>query len=265
MADTALNPRRIAGLGWRPDTPDNRDKTFKPRRRLTRLPSKIDLRESGFMPPVYDQGNLGSCTANAIGAAYEYEQRRQGLLDFMPSRLFVYYGEREIEGTVNSDAGAEIRDGMKVINHLGCPNETLWPYDINVFASKPSSDVYADALKHETITYASVPVDAHKVKTALASGTPVVIGFSVYSWWENPDPNGLTTPRPNASLLGGHAVLLVGYEHLRGHGTKDYAIVRNSWGNGWADNGYCYTPLSWFCDTRGWNADDFWAIQSVAA
>lgn len=261
-----LTPRRIAGLGWRPDTPDNRDKVFKPRKRaIQRLPLHTDLRASGFVPSVYDQGNLGSCTANAIGAAYEFEQRRQGLTDFMPSRLFIYYGEREIEGTIASDAGAEIRDGMKVINHLGVPAESLCPYDTGAFAEKPPQAAYDDATKHETITYAAVPVNASKVKQALASGTPVVIGFTVYDWFENPDAHGVVTPRINAPVLGGHAVLLVGYEHLSRHGNRDYAIVRNSWGSGWGDQGYCYMPLAWLCDTKAWNADDFWAIQSVAA
>jgi C1A family cysteine protease len=260
-----LTPRRTAGLGWRPDTPDNRDKVFRPRRKITRLPLKVDLRTSGFMPDVYDQGNLGSCTANAIGAAYEFEQRRQGLTDFMPSRLFIYYGEREVESSIQSDSGAEIRDGMKVINHLGVPDEKLWPYFTNAFASRPPQTAYDDALKHQTITYAAVPVVAGKVKAALASGTPVVIGFTVYSWFENPSSLGVVKPVANSPLLGGHAVLVVGYEHLKGHGTTDYAIVRNSWGPGWGDGGYCYMPLHWICDTHAWNADDFWAIQSVEA
>ena len=94
----------VRGYGWRPQLPDVRDKLYAAR--LTGpLPHEYDLRPS--MPPVYDQGQLGSCTGNAIAGAMEYERDRQGLPDFVPSRLFIYYNERALEGTVSSDAGAD--------------------------------------------------------------------------------------------------------------------------------------------------------------
>jgi C1A family cysteine protease len=108
-------------MGWLPDLPDNRDHVFKPRRALPRLPSRVDLRTTGFMPSVYDQGYLGSCTANAVAGAFEYEQKRQGLTDFNPARLFIYYEERRMINTLNEDSGAFIRDGLKVVNRLGAP------------------------------------------------------------------------------------------------------------------------------------------------
>ena len=124
----------VRGFGWRPQLPDVRDKLYATR--LTGLPpSEYDLRPS--MPPVYDQGQLGSCTGNAIAGAMEYERDRQGLTDFVPSRLFIYYNERALEGTVSSDSGAVIRDGIKVVNREGVCPETLWPYDIGVFTVKP--------------------------------------------------------------------------------------------------------------------------------
>lgn len=255
---TELIPRQVARYGWRPDLPDNRDKVFRPRRKLTRLPSKVDLRTTGFMPPVYDQGDLGSCTANGTAACYEYEQKKQGLIDFTPSRLFIYYGEREIEGSTGYDAGAEIRDGMKVLNHLGVPDEKLWPYDVGSFTTKPPQLAYDDAAKHQTVTYASIDNRTeYAVKAAVAGGTPVVFGFTVYPWFENPDSAGVCHPKTGQSVLGGHCVCVVGYETIK---RVPYAIVRNSWGD-WADHGYCYIPLRWICDYR--NADDFWAIQAV--
>src|SRR5947209_5551253 len=107
MATTTQPARRF---GWRPETPDQRDHQFdhaKVLRRLRqKLPAKVDLRTLALHAPVFDQGNLGSCTANAIGKAYEFAQRKQGLADYAPSRLFIYYGEREIENSINYDAGA---------------------------------------------------------------------------------------------------------------------------------------------------------------
>src|SRR5512133_3060968 len=102
---------------------------------LTKLPKKVDLRSK--MPKVYDQGQLGSCTANAIGAAFEFGQVKQGLKDFMPSRLFIYYNERAMEGTIDTDSGAMIRDGMKSVAKRGAPKEDTWPYEIDRFRDKP--------------------------------------------------------------------------------------------------------------------------------
>ncbi|MEO8623916.1 MAG: C1 family peptidase [bacterium] len=262
-----LTPRPIRRFGWRPDTPDNRDKVFSHlaamRRMKQKLPSVVDLRLSGFLPPVYDQGELGSCTANAIGAAYEYQQRKQGLENYMPSRLFIYYGERQIEGTINSDAGAEIRDGMKVVGKLGAPHEDLWPYDIGKFARKPSPATYKDAAKHNCLAYESVDVSVPAVKAALAAGHPVVIGFTVYESFDTITKDGrMPIPKPMEKVEGGHAVLVVGYKKMKIKGTStmaDHAIVRNSWGADWAAKGYYYMPLKWLCNTD--NADDFWTLN----
>lgn len=254
-------PRKIERYGWIPDLPDNRDRVFAPRKALPRLPAKVDLRTTGFMPPVYDQGYLGSCTANAIAGAYEYEQKRQGLTDFTPARLFIYYEERRAISTLNSDSGANLRDGLKVVNKLGAPDEKLWPYDINRFTVQPAAQVYADGLKHQATGYSAIDNRIQfNIKQPLAMGIPVVFGFTVYSWFEDPDAHGVLTPVPNSSVLGGHAVLCVGYETIA---RKHYAIIRNSWGSGWGDGGFCYMPLSFI--TGYTNADDFWVINQVEA
>ena len=131
-----LRTRTVQRFGWVPDLPDARDFLYSaPEDVLVALPKKVDL--SAKMPPVYDQGQLGSCTANAIGAAFEFEQMKQQQKDFMPSRLFIYYNERAIEGTIDSDSGAMIRDGIKSVAKIGvCPEDT-WPYDIARFTEKP--------------------------------------------------------------------------------------------------------------------------------
>lgn len=265
-------PLKHRRYGWKPELPDARDRyfnaraKFKARRLAPRSPSRVDLRTTGFLPSVVDQYDLGSCTANAIASAYGYEQRRQGLEAYDPSRLFIYYGERDLEGTISYDDGAFIRDGMKVINKLGAPDERLWPYNISQFAVKPPKAAFDDGLKHQAVSYAAVQtvgVQVH-VKQALATQTPVVAGFTVYSWFEDIGPSGVATiPTSMGNILGGHAILIVGYETLRSHGGRVYAIIRNSWGSSWGDGGYCYVPLTWLCQLI--NADDFWAIQEVEA
>src|SRR6476646_6070035 len=137
------------GLGWVPDRPDPRDHIFTLTRKeaTTVLPDHFSLRAK--MPPVYDQGQLGSCTANAIGALVQFQQMKEKEPEGsnVPSRLFIYWNERDLEGTTQSDAGAVIRDGMKVIGSVGAPPETDWPYDINKFTVKPPAQAFGDATK----------------------------------------------------------------------------------------------------------------------
>lgn len=272
MTAPTIEPRRIHGLGWKPDLPDPRDRVFNHAKVLRKLrqqlPAKVDLRTApapASLWPIYDQGNLGSCTANAIGKLYEYQQRKQGFTDYLPSRLFIYYGEREIEGTIRSDAGAEIRDGLKVVNHLGAPHETLCPYNIGAFEEKPAQQAYDDGQLHQAVAYESVAVKTTAVKAALAAGHPVVIGFTVSASFYNIGADGfMPIPKPGERVEGGHAVLVVGYARMKAtwdRTAKDYAIVQNSWGATWGDKGFFYMPLAWLCNTA--NADDFWTITQA--
>src|SRR5690348_11539655 len=141
-------PRKTQRYGWRPDLPDPRDRIFNLEEHVHKaaaLPDKVDL--SPDMPPIYDQGQLGSCTANAIARVLEYTANKQGEGAQMPSRLFIYYNERAIEGTVGQDSGAQIRDGVKVVHKQGAPPESEWPYsDANPgpFEKQPPDQVYQD-------------------------------------------------------------------------------------------------------------------------
>jgi C1A family cysteine protease len=242
--------------GWKPDLPDQRDFLYKLAVPVA-VPPKVDLRQ--FCPPVYDQGQLGSCTANAIGAAMEFEQIKKKATPFVPSRLFIYYNERSMEGTVNSDSGAMIRDGVKSVNKLGVCKETTWPYIIAKFKTKPVKKAFTEGLKYESKVYSSVGQDMNSVKSCLASGDPIVFGFTVYESFEGPDvaKNGIMPmPAKKEKSLGGHAVLAVGYDD-----SKKWMIIRNSWSNKWGDKGYFYMPYDYFFSKL---TSDFWVIKDVA-
>ena len=218
---------------------------------------KVDLRHN--CPPVYDQGDLGSCTANAIGAAIEFDQIKQGMQPWVPSRLFIYYNERVVEGTVNEDAGAEIRDGIKVVNSQGVCPELNWPYNPSQFTTKPILECYDIAKQHPAVLYHSVNQDLHSLQQVLASGFPVVFGFTVYESFESDvvaKTGIMGMPKRHEQTLGGHAVLCVGYDNA-----KKQMIVRNSWGPTWGDQGYFHMPFDYITDKK--LASDFWVIQSV--
>jgi C1A family cysteine protease len=253
-----LHIRSVQGYGWIPDVPDNRDQLFSASGAvMANLPQKVDLRQ--HCPSVYDQGQLGSCTANAIGGAFEFDQLKQGLTDFMPSRLFIYYNERTIEGTVDSDSGAMIRDGMKSVNKLGVCPETEWSYDIAKFRDKPTDNCFTDAAKHQALVYRSVVQDLHQIQGCLASGYPVVFGFSVYESFEGKDvarSGVVPLPKKGEKQLGGHAVLAVGYDD-----TTQSFTVRNSWGSAWGQGGYFTMPYAYMTSSQ--LASDFWALYTV--
>ena len=243
--------------GWRKDSPDSRDHLMA--LAPVPLPAKVSLRSK--MPPVFDQGQLGSCTANAIAGALEYEEVRQGLKTHRLSRLFIYWNERNMEGTVSSDAGAEIRDGIKSVGKLGAPLETLWPYNLDRFTWKPSKASYAEAIKHEALTYARVAQATTALQTALASGFAVVFGFTVYESFESQAvaaSGRVPMPGKGESVLGGHAVVLVGYDTTGGAIAWE---VRNSWGDTWGDKGYCWFPQSYLTNTN--LSSDFWNIKKA--
>ena len=145
-------PRKIQRYGWVPDLPDHRDYLYAaPIEIFKALPASVDLRPG--CPPVYSQGELGSCTANAIAGAIEFDQIKQGKIPFMPSRLFIYYNERAMEGTINSDSGAMIRDGVKSVANQGVCPESEWPYITSQFVLQPPARCYQDALSERAIVY----------------------------------------------------------------------------------------------------------------
>jgi len=253
--------RKIKRYGWIPDLPDHRDFVYAaPPSVLRVLPPKKDL--SGDCPPVYDQGELGSCTANAIGAAHQFEQMKQSVRTaFAPSRLFIYYNERAMEGTVSEDSGAMIRDGIKSVVKQGVCTESAWPYDIRRFALKPSKPCYAAAQAHQVVSYRSVVQSLNQMKGCLASGYPFVFGFSVYESFESSAvarTGKVPMPGTSEKALGGHAVMAVGYDDV-----DERFVVRNSWGPKWGRKGYCFMPYAYLTDPH--LASDFWTIRMVEA
>lgn len=228
--------------GWRPDLPDHRDRIFQASAAPSALPSSIDLR--ALCPPVYDQGQIGSCTANAIAAAIQFDQSKQNLPSFAPSRLFLYYNERALEGTTASDSGATLRDGMRTVNKVGVCPETLWPYSMANVLTRPPEVCFQASRAHRSLFYAHIPQTLSYMKMCLATGFPFVFGISVYESFES---NSVTRtgvvplPDKNESFLGGHAMLAAGYDDATAR-----FLVRNSWGSdwGWPDTAPYSTPIS---------------------
>lgn len=249
--------RKTRHYGWRPDLPDARDKMYM-LDHVGALPSAVDLRPR--CSPVLDQGELGSCTSHAIAEAIQFDRMKQALDNFTPSRLMIYYNERVIEGTVDNDAGAEIRDGIKSVATQGACPEDIWPYDITKFTQKPPQDAYDAGMDDRAISYRRISHSMARMKGCLASGYPFVFGFTVYDSFESDEvaQTGIV-PMPNKDegVLGGHAVLAVGYNDATGR-----FIVQNSWGLSWGQSGFFEMPYAYLTDPN--LSDDFWTIRLIS-
>ena len=239
--------------GWRPDVPDQRDFLYsRVVRKAKKLPEMIDLRL--HCSAVEDQGELGSCTANAIAGNIEFLENILAQKFEDKSRLFIYYNERVQEGHVEEDSGATLRDGIKVCAKYGACDERLWPYAIKEFARKPNKKAYADGKKHLIVSYHRI-LTIDEMRTCLAEGFPFVFGFAVYESFETQrvaSTGVVNMPGKSERMLGGHAVMAVGYVDK----VKRF-IVRNSWGEDWGVRGYFTLPYKYMQTL----ADDFWTIR----
>lgn len=218
--------------------------------------SPADLRQ--WLPPVMDQGPIGSCTAHGVTAAARWHIIKRGTTyDFPMSRLQLYYDSRFLENTENSDSGAEIRDVVKTLAAKGVGHEDLWQYDVQRFAHAPPQAVYDDAVQYRGLTYQRVAVSAPALRSALHRGFPVVVGFSVYQSFESQavaQTGMVPMPKANEPMVGGHCVLCVGWGQKAGHFT-----CRNSWGETWGDKGDFYIPENYLGSST--YASDFWVLD----
>ena len=243
--------------GWKKQLPDKRDK-YKFFHNIDSNINSIDLRSK--FTPVYNQEELGSCTANAVAGIYQFDEIKQDSNLFMPSRLYIYYNERDIEGTINYDSGATIRDCIKTINKQGVCDEKIWPYDISKFKMKPSNDCYIEGRKNYSLEYNQLVQNIEQLKSSLKNNKPIIFGCSVYESFESEKVKNtgiIHIPKDNERLLGGHAIVLVGFNN-----EKKWFIFRNSWGSDWGDNGYGYIPYEYVLDND--LCSDFWVVEKIS-
>ena len=239
-------------FNWIPEEIDNDTTNEKVYDRVNdKFPrSYITVNHEPYCGPVFNQGNLGSCTANAIAGGYIYKYNLEHDIhsndeylnsesdlesesesdndstqiinkltdEFMPSRLFIYYNEREKEHSTSTDSGARIIDGIKSLISNGVCSEKEWPYDITKFTNRPSEECYKNATKHKCIKYHRVLKTIENLKACIDQGNVIVFGFTVFSSFKNREmwTSNYIMPSPQIDdeLLGGHAVLMIGYDDI---------------------------------------------------
>ena len=238
------------------DLPDFRDIAFADVVKVTEpAPLLVDLRTTHLLSPVKDQGQLGSCTANAGTSIVEFAQRKAGRTPEPLSRLMYYYLERAMEHTVHTDSGAQIRDGIKAMCKTGACPESIFPYAVDHFTKRPPARCYAAAAPNKISKYARL-TGTDDMVNCLAAGFPFTFGFSVYQSFEsNEVANTGRVPVPDRSekLLGGHAVHAIGYDL-----PNRQFVVRNSWGTDWGQAGDCLMPFDYLANTN--LCSDVWVV-----
>lgn len=249
--------RSVKYYGWRPDAPDHRDLHYGAvlhAQEQLPIPDQADLRP--FMPPIQDQGDLGSCTAHAAVAVLEHNVivQKQPLVN--RSRLFAYYNARSAEGGQGADGGATLRDMVSGLNNFGICDETVWPYDPSQVLVKPTSDCFNAAVPNRIRLYARLNT-LDDMLMCLAAGFPFIFGFTVYDSFESDAVAAsgiLNLPNSTEEAVGGHAVCAVGYDRPSGR-----LIVRNSWSDTWGQQGHFTIPFAYVTNRN--LSDDFWTIR----
>lgn len=200
-------------------------------------------------PAVYCQ-TAGDCTANAVLAcdAYYYHSPTT---PWIPSTIFTYYNSRKMDHAgFKEDDGSTVETALNCVRKFGACNSKIWPND-KPFNEKPSEEAYKNGLKgHEVTNYYRVK-SLNQVKKALVSGYPVAcaVAWCFKKYDENFVMNKPTKKEVNDCMLG-HAIVIVGYDDRTG-----LIEFRNSWGTGWANNGYAYMTYEtferviWYSDT----------------
>lgn len=259
-----LSTTRVQRFGWRPSLPDARDLVAD----TSELPVLKEVDPRGeYMTPVYDQGQLGSCTYNTVAEAVDADRIVNGEEPFYPSRLVGYSLERLVEGSpLTADTGAWGRDGYKVSAKVGMLPEQLVPYSDQAPAwhldPRPLLEQHADAVCKLERPYKAVRRSIREFKRVLSNRQTVGFGFTVYESFDSGEVarTGLVPmPQEGERTVGGHEVLLVGYLASEPH----HGLVRNHWNESWGIGGYFLMPWAYLLDVH--LSSDFRTIYRPAS
>lgn len=176
------------------------------------------------------------------------------------SRLFVYYNARAQSGSEGEDDGAVIGDAIASLREHGACSEEVWSYREESVNDEPSDEAYEEGASFLVESSEAVDVDLDAWRGALAEGNPIIFGCSLFDSFDSGRKGKIPMPtrrEKQRAEHGGHAMLCVGYSD-----PDRVFIVRNSWGEDWGDEGYCYMPYDYLMNPE-YNDGDAWIIRRL--
>lgn len=252
---------------------DGEVKKYKPVKLMEKLPASHSL--ESHIPDVYDQGKIGACVAHTMAQAlrvvlnhthsqrYLSSVRSSGL--FNPSRLYIYFNARkELGEDTSKDAGSTNYGGIMALKDYKAPEESLWPYETKLVTQRPSHDAYVKAALRTVFEYSEVDGTLHSLKDSINHGKPVTAGVIITPSFVKSGLNGGSgnVPLPDLEreeVLGGHSILLVGYDDA----SRTFTFV-NHWGTKWGKNGFGTLPYDFITNGELCLSGDFYAIEKFA-
>lgn len=207
---------------------------------------------------IKNQGQQGSCLSFTLTSIFEYMLRMSKAEECDLSEAFLYYNARNIDNVgdvdVTVDVGSRFHPAIESLSKFGIALEKFCPYNDNVYDQRPSDEAYADAEKRKLLKALGVNITLNDFKSALSDGYPIAASFLLFDSFSNAGLNGyvpVPTPEEMTKGLspesdetvrrhGCHAMTIVGYSD-----ELQMFLVRNSWGDDWGDNGYCYVPYGY--------------------
>ncbi len=228
-----------------------------------KLPAKVDLRKQ--MTEIEDQGEVGSCVANATAGAYEYLAKMHTGEDYDVSRMFIYYNARYLESDEDEpeieDSGCLVQDAIEGLKQYGACSEETYPYNVKKVNKEPPSEAYDEAANFVVEDMVHIPLKLEAWKGCLAEGYPIIFGLELFDSFDKQRKKGMVPmPSKNEERRAsheGHAMLAVGYSDV-----DEVFIIRNSWGEEWGDKGYCYIPYDYMMNKK-YNDGDAWIIRQL--
>lgn len=215
-----------------------------------------DLTTLPTWPAVLNQGSLGSCVDNCLDVLLEFDEAKEGDAKAPGlSRLFLYWNAR---GGTPTDDGSSFSAALAGVNKYGACLETLWPYDVSQFATKPPDAAWADAATRQGRNYYRL-LDLNDMMACLDQGYPFAICFAVFDSFFSLSANNyqLTIPADTETFQGGHAVTVCGYDMAR-----KVFLIQNSWGADWANHGRFEMTFDMMADPLYvWDA---WTIRNIS-